>query len=96
MPRHGEVLVAILNNLLDLNVAREQGWYRIPVSSAEKWLKDSWPPQWLASYQTRVFREERYTLRSRASVQFIDGNSSLASRATLGGNSATIRFSLMA
>jgi len=32
----GEVLVAILNNQLDFAILREQGWYRIPVSSVEK------------------------------------------------------------
>jgi hypothetical protein len=48
------VLVAILNNLSDLAVARDQHWYRIPVSSVHKWLQDRWPPDWLAFYQTKV------------------------------------------
>jgi hypothetical protein len=41
VPSRGELLVAILNNLLDFAVARDQQWYRIPVSSVEKWLRIS-------------------------------------------------------
>ena len=48
MPARGEVLVAILNNLLDFAVARDEHWYRIPVDSAHKRLRERWPPQWVA------------------------------------------------
>ncbi len=48
MAIRGEVLVAILNNLLDFAVARDQHWYRIPTSSVHKWLKGRWPPEWVA------------------------------------------------
>jgi hypothetical protein len=48
MPKRGEVLVAIMNNLLDFDIAQNQHWYRVPITSAEKWLRDRWPPQWLA------------------------------------------------
>ena len=51
MPR-GEVLVAIVNNLEDMRIAREERWYRIPVTSVHKWLRDRWPPRWLAFYQS--------------------------------------------
>jgi very-short-patch-repair endonuclease len=57
------VLVAIMNNRLDFAVARDQRWYRIPVSSAERWLKGHWPPQWLAFYQTKVFGDEAFGVR---------------------------------
>jgi hypothetical protein len=40
MARRGEVLIAIVNNLLDFEVARNHHWYRIPISSQEKWLND--------------------------------------------------------
>ena len=30
MTTRGEVLIAILNNILDFNVARDKHWYRIP------------------------------------------------------------------
>jgi very-short-patch-repair endonuclease len=63
MSRRGEVLVAIMNNPLDMAIAREKHWYRIPVSSAHKWLQDRWPPQWLALYQTKVFGAEAFAVR---------------------------------
>jgi very-short-patch-repair endonuclease len=63
MSRRGEVLVAIMNNPLDMAIAREKHWYRIPVSSARKWLQDCWPPQWLAFYQTKVFGAEAFAVR---------------------------------
>ncbi len=40
VPNRGEVLVAIVNNRADFALAMEQHWYRVPVSSQEKWLKD--------------------------------------------------------
>ena len=40
MGHRGEVLVAILNNRSDFVTARDRGWYRIPVSSVQKWLKN--------------------------------------------------------
>ena len=58
-----DVLVAIMNNLHDFAILREQSWYRIPVDSVNKWLKDDWPPDWLAFYQTKVFGHERYSIR---------------------------------
>jgi very-short-patch-repair endonuclease len=58
----GEVLVAILNKQLDFAILREKHWYRIPVHSVEKWLKDRWPPRWLAFYQTKAFGEEAHAI----------------------------------
>lgn len=66
--QRGDVLVAIMNNLLDLAVAQNQGWYRIPVSSVENWLKKRWPPKWLAFYQTKLFGEQAYSVRYYAQV----------------------------
>jgi len=45
MAARGEVLVAIINDPLDFGIARDQHWYRIPVSSADKWLRHRWPPE---------------------------------------------------
>jgi very-short-patch-repair endonuclease len=70
LPR-GEVLVAIVNNLEDMRLAREAGWYRMPVTSARKWLKDCWPPRWLALYQTKVFGQEAHAINYYAVVQGI-------------------------
>src|SRR3990172_5673577 len=71
MSYRGEVLVAIINNLLDFAIAREKHWYRIPVGSKEKWLKDRWPPKWLALYQTKKFGEEAYAVNYYAKVREI-------------------------
>ena len=68
MSTQNEVLVAILNNLPDFAVARHQHWYRIPVSSVHRWLKDRWPPQWLAFYQTKVFGSEAFAVNFYAQV----------------------------
>jgi very-short-patch-repair endonuclease len=68
MTRPGEVLVAIMNNRQDMAIAQEQHWYRIPISSVEKFLKRRWPPEWLAFYQTSIFGSERYTVSFYAKV----------------------------
>ena len=68
MNRRGEVLVAIMNNLLDMAIARDQHWYRIPVHSVESLLKECWPPQWLAFYQTKVFGDEAFAVNYYAQV----------------------------
>lgn len=58
----GKVLVAIVNQKRDWQLLREKAWYRIPVSSVERWLQDCWPPTWLAFYQTKVFGNEAYAV----------------------------------
>lgn len=68
MPVHGEVLVAILNDPLDVNIAVERGWYRIPVRSVQKWLRTCWPPQWLAFYQTKSSGQRPYAVQRYAKV----------------------------
>jgi len=68
MSTRGEVLVAIMNSLLDMVIARDQHWYRIPVHSVEKRLKERWPPQWLAFYQTKIFGDEAYAVNYYARV----------------------------
>jgi very-short-patch-repair endonuclease len=62
MARRGEVLVAILRSHQDFAIAREQNWYRIPVDSAQRLLKDRWPPTWLAFYQTKAFGDQAYAV----------------------------------
>ncbi len=63
-----DVLVAILNNVRDFEIARDSHWYRIPLGSVEKWLTRSWPPRWLAFYQTKVFRRESHAVTYFAEV----------------------------
>jgi hypothetical protein len=38
MANRGELLLAIINNQPDFNLAHDHHWYRIPVSSVEKLL----------------------------------------------------------
>jgi very-short-patch-repair endonuclease len=64
----GELLVAILNNKADFDLLCRESWYRIPVSSARKWLHHRWPPKWVAFYQTKVFRDEAYSIRYYSEV----------------------------
>ncbi len=71
MAARGEVLVAIMNNPRDFAAARDEHWYRIPISSARKWLRDCWPPKWLALYQTKVFAHEAHAVTYYARVHAI-------------------------
>jgi len=71
MTLNQEVLVAILPNLLDLEIACDRHWYRIPVDSVNKFLKLRWPPQWIAFYQPGVFGKQAYAVRYYAKVEQI-------------------------
>jgi len=62
MSTRGEVLVTIMNKQLDFAILREKFWYRIPVYSVERWIKDRWPPKWLALYQTLAFGAEKHAI----------------------------------
>jgi len=68
MLKRGEVLVAIINKQLDFAILREKLWYRIPVSSVEKWIKERWSPKWLAFYQTKAFGVEKHAINYFAEV----------------------------
>lgn len=63
-----EILVAIMNNVNDFDIAQNQNWYRIPAESVEKWLKKRWPPQWIAFYQTKVFGNDKWSINYYAEV----------------------------
>ncbi|MDM8564599.1 DUF559 domain-containing protein [Candidatus Halobeggiatoa sp. HSG11] len=66
--QRGELLVAIINTPIDLAIAREQHWYRIPISSVTKLLKNRWPPRWLAFYQPKIFGPEAYAINYYAKI----------------------------
>ena len=68
----GAVVVAILNNRLDFDLARRDHWYRIPVDNVRKWLRNWWIPEWLAFYQTKVFGPEAYTVQWYARVRRVE------------------------
>lgn len=59
------ILVAILNNPRDLEIARVLGWYRIPLRSAPKVVA----VDYLAFYQTSAFGEDRWRIRYLAPVR---------------------------
>lgn len=63
-PQHCPVLVAVMNNLRDFEIARDQGWYRIPVARAPRRLG----ADYLAFYQTKAFGEEAWAVNYYAPV----------------------------
>jgi hypothetical protein len=60
------VLVAIMNNLRDFAIARDEHWYRIPVQRAPTRAINA---PVLAFYQTRVFGEEAWAINYWAQAQ---------------------------
>jgi hypothetical protein len=59
------VLVAVMNDPRDLEIARLLGWYRIPLRSAPKVVA----VDFLAFYQTGAFGEERWRIQYIAPVR---------------------------
>lgn len=59
------VLVAVINNLRDLEIARLLGWYRIPLRTAPKIIS----VDYLAFYQTGAFGEEKWRIQYLAPVR---------------------------
>lgn len=53
--QRGEVLVAVVKHKRDMAILKEEGWYRIPVSTAPR----RWPPKWIAFYQGAQWGQER-------------------------------------
>jgi hypothetical protein len=65
LPQPGAlVLVAVINNQRDLEIARLLGWYRIPVRSAPKVVA----VDYLAFYQTQAFDQEKWRIQFVAPV----------------------------
>ena len=66
-PGSGErVLVAVMNNPRDLEIARQRGWYRIPVRRAPRRVG----ADYMAFYFTAAFPEaERYQIFFYASIR---------------------------
>jgi very-short-patch-repair endonuclease len=59
------VLVAVLNRRRDLDIAREEGWYRIPLRRAPRRVA----AEYLAFYQTKAFGDEGWSINYYAPVQ---------------------------
>jgi hypothetical protein len=58
------ILVAVINNLRDFEIARLLGWYRIPLNSAPKVVA----VDYLAFYQTAAFGDEKWRIQTIAPV----------------------------
>jgi hypothetical protein len=56
--------VAVITRPRDLQLAREQGWYRIPLAHAPRQLA----ADYLAFYQTAAFGSERWAVRYYAPI----------------------------
>jgi hypothetical protein len=59
------ILVAVINDPRDLEIARLLGWYRIPLRSAPKVVA----VDYLAFYQTAAFKDEKWQVSWIAPVQ---------------------------
>lgn len=59
------ILVAVINDRRDLEIARLLGWYRIPLRSAPKVVA----MDYLAFYQTGAFGDERWQIQYVAPVR---------------------------
>ena len=64
------VLVAIIPSVADFEIAKSQNWYRIPVKTAPRIIKDN-SVKLIAFYHTRVFELEKYSIRWYGSVRRI-------------------------
>jgi len=62
------ILVAVLNDPRDLEIARLLGWYRIPMRSAPKVVA----VDWLAFYQTSAFIDARWQIKFLAQVRGVE------------------------
>src|SRR5690606_37815876 len=60
-------LVCVVTRPRDLELAREQGWYRVPLRRAPRLLA----AEYLAFYQTAAFGRERWAVRYLAPVRRI-------------------------
>jgi hypothetical protein len=63
-PEETPVLVAIMNSPRDLEIARQAGWYRIPVRHVPRRLG----AEYLAFYQTKAFGEEGWAINYYAPI----------------------------
>lgn len=64
-PATALILVVVMNNPRDLEIARLLGWYRIPLRSAPKVID----VDYLAFYQTGAFEAEKWRIKYVAQVR---------------------------
>jgi hypothetical protein len=68
MINHEELLVGIINNNSDFELLRDKHWYRIPVTSANKFLMDRWPPNWIAFYLSGRIKNNPFMIKHYAEI----------------------------
>jgi len=66
-PEQTPVLVAVMNNQRDFDIARRQGWYRIPVKHVPRRLG----AEYLAFYHTQALAEHRWAVNYYAPIRRI-------------------------
>lgn len=66
-----ELLVGIINNVSDLEIARDKHWYRIPVISVNKLLRKRWPPRWIAFYLSGKIKNNAFMIKHYARISGI-------------------------
>ena len=66
-----DILVAIMNNHRDLEIARTWHWYRIPVKSVDRFIRDIEQMQYLAFYQTKIFERDAFAVNYYAEIERI-------------------------
>ncbi|MFZ2323825.1 MAG: DUF559 domain-containing protein [Ignavibacteriaceae bacterium] len=71
MSNQEDLLVGIVNNIKDLEIIRDQHWYRIPVINANKLLVNIWPPKWIAFYQSGMIKNNPFMIRYYARISEI-------------------------
>lgn len=68
--KNNTVLIAIVPSRLDFEIAKKNNWYRIPVKSAPKIVKEK-TIKYLAFYHPGIFDIEKYSIRWYAKVDSI-------------------------
>jgi very-short-patch-repair endonuclease len=63
-----ELLVGIINNNSDFEILRDKHWYRIPITSANKFLLDRWPPKWIAFYFSGKIKNNPFMIKHYAKI----------------------------
>lgn len=71
MNNNSTLLVCIINNAGDLQIAKDLHWYRIPIDKADKLLKKHWPPRWIAFYHSGAIKEQPHMIKYYAKVSKI-------------------------
>jgi very-short-patch-repair endonuclease len=60
-----------MNNQRDFEIALTQHWYRIPVKSADRYIRDIKQMQYLAFYQTKIFKKAAFAVNYYAEIEGI-------------------------